>query len=402
MPDNPKTPRTILLCVAGLTPQIVTETLWALTQSPSRRERVDEIHVITTGLGSRIVAERLLDPRSGKFVQFLEDFSVPAGAIRFDESTVHVIPDGIGGILEDIRTVDDNVRAADFICERVRELTSDGGTRLHASAAGGRKTMGLYLMAAMQLFGRSGDTLSHVLVNEEFEMARDFFYPPPRPVVLEVRDSSGIVRSVSTDGAVISLAEISFIKLAGLGDGRLAPTGEYSSLVDAAQQRLELAESAHDVTIDLAGHTVTVADQVVRLSPKLFFWYVLFARYRMRGPGEQGLIELDAVKAADFKDTLAEIVGDQLTVRDLFHPSALKESLIHQYEFVKDPITWIQSSKGEHRESYQKLFLQTNGKLGKVFRSREIPERYYVRSFGPRFSKRYGIDVPPERIHWKR
>ena len=39
----------ILLCAAGMTPQIVTETLWALTQE--RGERIDEIRVMTTLAG---------------------------------------------------------------------------------------------------------------------------------------------------------------------------------------------------------------------------------------------------------------------------------------------------------------------------------------------------------------
>jgi CRISPR-associated protein (TIGR02584 family) len=50
----------ILLCVAGGTPQIITETLWALTQPP-RRERVDEIRVITTLEGRKKVRQLLLE-----------------------------------------------------------------------------------------------------------------------------------------------------------------------------------------------------------------------------------------------------------------------------------------------------------------------------------------------------
>ena len=49
--------------------------------------------------------------------------------------------------------------AGDRICDIVRELTKDAETRIHASAAGGRKTMSIYLTAAMQLFGRVQDTL---------------------------------------------------------------------------------------------------------------------------------------------------------------------------------------------------------------------------------------------------
>jgi len=82
-------------------------------------------------------------------------------------------------MLPDIRSVEDNTFAANQICEIVRELSLTSHTSLHASAAGGRKTMSIYLTAAMQLFGRAQDRLSHVLVSEDFETHPDFFYIPP-------------------------------------------------------------------------------------------------------------------------------------------------------------------------------------------------------------------------------
>ena len=63
-------------------------------------------------------------------------------------------------MLEDIRTVEENEFAGDQICDIVRELTKDSYTIIHASAAGGRKTMSIYLTAAMQMYGRAQDALS--------------------------------------------------------------------------------------------------------------------------------------------------------------------------------------------------------------------------------------------------
>jgi len=66
------TRRHILLCVAGLTPQIIPETLYALTQQ--RGERVDEIRVITTLGGRDRIRQALLDPQHGKFFAFCRDY----------------------------------------------------------------------------------------------------------------------------------------------------------------------------------------------------------------------------------------------------------------------------------------------------------------------------------------
>src|SRR5207237_3833730 len=108
-------------------------------------------------------------------------------SITFDETMLRLLCTPDGRMLDDIRTVDDNSYAANQICEIVRELTRDPDTRLHASAAGGRKTMSIYLTAAMQLFGRVQDRLSHVLVSEPFEMNQEFFYIPPSPRMLKTR-----------------------------------------------------------------------------------------------------------------------------------------------------------------------------------------------------------------------
>jgi CRISPR-associated protein (TIGR02584 family) len=98
------------------------------------------------------------------------------------------------------------------------ETDDDPDVRIHASTASGRKTMSIYLTAAMQLFGRAQDTLSHVLVTEEFEQMADFFYIPPTPRMLKRRDG----QPVSTDNAKIYLADIPFIRLQGNNVGPVA------------------------------------------------------------------------------------------------------------------------------------------------------------------------------------
>ena len=88
-------------------------------------------------------------------------------------------PLGSGPVpLEDLRTTAHNVAAADRIVQRIREWTSREEVVLHASVAGGRKTMGLFLSQAMSWFARPGDDLSHVLVPQAFEN-RTFFFPEP-------------------------------------------------------------------------------------------------------------------------------------------------------------------------------------------------------------------------------
>ena len=202
--------RNILLCVAGMTPQIITETMFALYQ---KGELIDEIRVITTLEGRNKVLQTLLDKQTGKFFEFCKDVGIDPNTIHFDETCISLLRTSDGQMLRDIRTPGENALAGDQICEIVRELTKTENTKIHASAAGGRKTMSIYLTAAMQLFGRAEDSLSHVLVNEDFEGHPEFYFPPKKAVLLKTRDG----REVSTADAKIYLAEIPFIRLRGIG-----------------------------------------------------------------------------------------------------------------------------------------------------------------------------------------
>ena len=103
--------------------------------------------------------------------------------------------------LEDIRTPEDNQAAADLVLDEVRRITFNDDTRLVASLAGGRKTMGALLYAALSLLGRPQDRLTHVLVNEPFDdprLAPRFYFPLVNPVPHQLTDRSGKVVSEHT------------------------------------------------------------------------------------------------------------------------------------------------------------------------------------------------------------
>ena len=126
-PDRPDTyPRRVLLSVSGLTPQVITETLYALaTRSPSFVPT--EVHVITTDLGRQKFAASF-----SRFRQFFHDYELPVP--RCDAGDVHVIA-GADGRSTDVRTPRDNEHVANLIMGKVLELTSDPDCAVHASIA---------------------------------------------------------------------------------------------------------------------------------------------------------------------------------------------------------------------------------------------------------------------------
>jgi len=54
--------RPILSCVLGLTPAVITESLWAPARRPDDPFVPEEIHVLTTANGRRSAEEDLLSP----------------------------------------------------------------------------------------------------------------------------------------------------------------------------------------------------------------------------------------------------------------------------------------------------------------------------------------------------
>lgn len=379
---------------AGKTPQIVTETLYALTQQ--HQQRVDEIRVITTLEGRNGILEHLLDPKHGKFFVFCRDYAIDPASINFSEAEIALLRTPDGEMLEDIRTVDDNEHAANQICQMVRDLTRDDSTAVHASVAGGRKTMGIYLTAAMQLFGRTQDQLSHVLVPEDFETHPDFYYIPPKPQELKIRDrQNGDERVLSTAQARIHLAPIPFIRLRQLLGGRLAEEDwRYSEEVKRAQEELEFLDAAHVVRLDAARRTVTVGQRGVQLPRRHFFFYALFAGFQQDRRGQEGFVSPSEITLGDLDVVYHKITrarGEELGLEQ-----ARQDEPNHQ--FVE---TLARCLRTGDLEALKDSIVEDVSRVRRIFRDQHLPARFCIETRGRYRNKLYGIAVPRERIEWE-
>ncbi len=195
-----------LVAVVGNTPQVMTETFWALRIQ--RKVLIDEVFVITTTVGQKTCQKRLLD--EGRFEEMLVDYNIDPATVQFNSDHIHVFKDIEGNFLHDIRTSEDNRLARNQLFRWVEDWTQNAQVALHSSLAGGRKSMGYLLGAAIQFFGRPQDCLYHVLVTPpEIEMNRDFFYPPVRET--QIPTSNG--QHISTADVRIELAELPYVSV---------------------------------------------------------------------------------------------------------------------------------------------------------------------------------------------
>lgn len=264
--------KNILLLVTGMSPAIVTETVYGLAVNPMEgRDKwiPDEIHVISTEHGLVQVKDRLL--KEGNFNKLLQDYNLPS--IRFDESLLYPIVDELGQPQYDLRTPQDNERAANLICEKVRQFTSDSNIELHVSIAGGRKTMGFYIGYALSLYGRSNDHMSHVLVEAKFDETKvpNFYYPTPEDIF--VKDYAG--NSWNAKDAKIWLSYIPFVRLRNhLPEKTLLHNASFSEVVE----RIALATGDIRLVVDTPNHMVVVNGIACKLAPRELAFYKWFAK----------------------------------------------------------------------------------------------------------------------------
>ncbi len=364
---NPKT-RKILLAVTGLSPQIVTETLYALiTADPPWVP--DEIHIITTREGAERARLSLLSREPGWFARLLKDYQLPA--IAFDENHIHTLSDTEGRPLEDIRDQNDNIAAADQITETLRSLTESDHTELHVSIAGGRKTLGFYLGYALSLYGRQQDRLSHVLVSEPFESSWDFFYPTPYSRVITTRDN----RLVDTKDARVTLGHIPFVRLrTGLPHKLQFERGRFSEAVEAVSHTLEPA------TIQYAQGQLRLGDRPVKLPPVELAFYLWLAKDRKQGGQGKRCPNLQIVDQDHANSFLSMYHTIRGTSMDPEQPDRTEKAL----------------QPGMDKNFFERRKSGINKRLRDQLGQQAPP--FLIQRLGKRPRWRHGIEIEPSRI----
>lgn len=289
-PENYK--ERILLVSLGVSPQIVTEVIYALTvERKNKGEPLflpTKIVVVSTSTGLARCQQAL--GQQGHYQRLIEAYGLTELPAKIDYRCIS----NADGPLDDIRTSDDNEAAANTILSVVQELTSSSDSALHISLAGGRKTQGYYTGFAASLFCRKQDRLSHVLVTEGFEGHPQFYFPPKEHQMLTLRLNNEEVQRDARE-AKIELADLPFVHMreelpkksllfqSHLGMRELARRMDVAKTNDI-QLTLDLSRdqpviTTNGVTINLEGHHLAMAYLVMFYLDKI----------SVETPSEEGL-----------------------------------------------------------------------------------------------------------------
>lgn len=352
-------PRRVLLAVVGLTPQVVTETMWALARRQVPAFVPTEVQIVATAAGCRLAELALV--RQRRLAALAAELGVPAPDLR-------VWPVERGGTpVEDLQTVEDHTALADLLLARLRVLTHDPSTAVHVSLAGGRKTMSFLAGYVLSLLAREQDRLSHVLVSPPFEGHPEFFWPSPasRPL-LPVGGGSPLEPSQ----AEVALVEVPFVRLRDeLPADLLATARPFAEAVAAAQVALAAPPS---LTIELLPPGARAGEFRLPLAPVQLAFLLVLARRRAAGDGAVSWREL---AAGEVLHAYAELFG-----REGSGFERLAAALARGVE-----PGWFQERKARH----DKLVVRALGRRAGPYRLEPVGQRPVTR---------WRLALPPERI----
>ena len=271
--------RKILVAGMGTSPAVLTETVWALAHQ-KKPVVPDEIAVITTKSGREVLQKAVMTGKPSVWerlkVALRKDKIAIDGKLVFGETSIHVIPDEHGNAIDDLRTGDDNLRAADFMLGELRRYTEASDTVVLCSIAGGRKTMSALLFSCMTLLGREDDKVYHVLLPPDFEQGvkPPFFFPEPGVTYT----SSKSKKKYKACKVQSELFEVPFVRMRGWYQDKFENNlPSYRTLVSKVQTIAPPAIAYPKIEIDAWNGWVKVDGKLAPMSKSCFAMLLLLA-----------------------------------------------------------------------------------------------------------------------------
>lgn len=282
--------KNILIAVSGLTPQVITETLYCL--AVKKKIRIDEIYIITTERGEDIIKgkdkeynkKRGYPPLISQIEKLCEKYKLQMP--QFLNTSKHIITADEQSVeMYDIRNDEHNRLFPNKVCEVIKNHSASDNNVLHCSISGGRKTMSVDMALALSIFGRNDDKLYHVLTDEKLEFSKFF---PENP----------------TEAKYLEIAEIPYIRLRSLlaksTQNKLFSKMSYLDLVQHLQNELKILNS--DVlTLNMRRGEIFFGDNdIVKIPPLLAKLY----RYVVQNSSPEKGISMEILEKSAFNDNI--------------------------------------------------------------------------------------------------
>lgn len=296
------TTKNILICVSGLTPQIVTETLFCL--AVKEKTPIHEIYVLTTKRGRDVILGKDKHPATPKtpLKKEIENLCAKYKINRpaFAENEKHIIVAKEESIeLSDIRTDKDNILFPNKVSEFIRLKSANPNSTLYCSITGGRKSMSVHIANSLSIFAREQDKLLHVLTKEENEFKG--FYPTNKQ---EEKD--------------LQLSEIPFVRLRSLLAADIKQEKllklSFDEIVKHTQNQLKVLAPSNKMILDIERRELRFGNDTIIFEPMEFLFYYFFVDLKERGTGN---ISISQFYSSETKDKFYEYLTEFYPLRHI-------------------------------------------------------------------------------------
>ena len=283
----------------GTSPQVLTETLYAIHMQG--KPFPDEVYLITSVNAKAKAVEWLLE--KGQIEHLKTHHNLPD--FKFELSHILLMEHDNGEAVYDGREEEDQQSIADSITRIVAKFTVDENCQIHASIAGGRKTMAFYMGYAMSMFGREQDVLSHVFVSKEFEFLEQFFFPTLNDNYITKGD-----KVLNAKEAKVTLAEIPFVRMRNMVDQGLINQMEHNSFSQSIALLNAYKNKKIKVEVATRKKCLIVNGIEVKLPPKELAFYLWLSKQPLRQINVGRQFCSDPASSASYLKTYSMIAGD--------------------------------------------------------------------------------------------
>lgn len=243
-----------LIATLGTSPAVITELCWAIADQGWGN--VESLDIITTTFGKEKLDNELLGS-NGAYYGLIDELGSEGNLPEVYEIDIHVADNEQGEPLEDIRLKKHDDLLANEIQRVVRQRTKDPDTTVIASLAGGRKTMSAHLLSMMQLYGRLDDKCLHLLVDQPYENAKDFYYPTKtsKPIHNFNGEKVGDASEAS-----VRLIEVPIVRLRSIVERKLSLELDHTELIKKVDREIQRQQTKAItyLKVDLHEKTVTI------------------------------------------------------------------------------------------------------------------------------------------------
>ena len=369
-----------LVALLGRTPQVLTETLYALCVQ--ERIPIAEVSAISTQEGKQVACDKLLASRAGRFYQLQRDYPDQCRQLRFSTEQIFVARDGLLP-LYDIQSRSDSENFLELILRVLWEKTSDAQTAVHCSLAGGRKTMSSYMALVMQMLGREQDKLYHVLLTPpEAEHHAEFYYPAPKTKMLK------LANGLAFDSAKVKveLVEIPYVRLRErLPIELLDRRASFAELLQWTQAEIAALPRAPVLQLVPARRLLRIGGSEIALPPVEFCLYWHFAERSEKRPSS---ISREAYERY-FEKPEGSAFLSRASVENL---KAKYRTLDRTGGMLKRFEASLQRDKGLTLQKLLEYISKINRKLDAALAHLETAELYRISAVG-RYGKCYGLKL---------